>query len=293
MEQVINVIAPTFFAIMLGFLFARLGSPHVETLIDAGMFIATPCLVVYSLYSSPIVLGEAALLWAACLLVMAGTFVIAWLTLGVGRKRSSGVYLPIVWANLINIPVPIIYLAFGDEGVALAILFSIPSGLLMYSLGIYLASGHTELKQGLRAMLRTPLIYAAVLGLALNLAGVRLPEAITNSLQFVGQAAVPLMLLVMGMSVGDVRFAQVPLTLVASVIRMGGGLAIGFLAVWLLGLTGLPRAIVLFEAAMPGAIVVSVLSSKYKNEPELVSSIVLTTTIMAVGVVPGLVYYLT
>jgi len=292
-EQIITVILPTVFAIALGYLLNRWGRRDVGTLIDVAMFVTTPCLVLHSLYQNPIVIGDALRGWAAALLLIAGTFVIAWLVFGIRRKGSSALYLPIMFQNTINIPLPIIYLGFGDQGVALTVLFFIPNLLLVYSLGIYMASGHKALRQGVGAVFRTPLIYAAILGLILNLTGAAVPEAVTNSLRFVGQAAVPLMLLVLGMNMGRFKFSQIGLTITASVIRMGGGFAVGLLAVWLLGMTGLPRAIVLFEAAMPSAVVTSVLCTKYGNNPELVSSIVLTTTLMAVGVIPALLYYLT
>lgn len=293
MEQIINIIGPTVFAVALGYLLGRVGRASVGTLIDVAMFIATPCLVFYSLYTSTIVIGEALDLWASSLIVITGGFVMAWLVFGTRRKGSAGLYLPIVFSNTINIPLPIIYLAFGDVGVANVVLFFIPNVLLIYSLGIYMASGHKKLRQGLKAVLYTPLIYAAVIGLILNLTRVPLPLVVTNSVEFVGRAAVPLMLLVLGMNIGHFRFAQVPVTLAASVLRMGGGFALGLLAVWLLGMTGVPRAVVLFEAAMPSAVATSVLCTKYNNQPELVSSIVLTTTVMAVGVIPALLYYLT
>ncbi len=44
---------------------------------------------------------------------------------------------------------------------------------------------------------------------------------------------------------------------------------------------------------MPSAVFVSVLTAKYKNEEELVSSVVLTTTLMAIAVIPALLYFLT
>jgi predicted permease len=293
-EQIINIIGPTVFAIALGYMYGRVSrGASVGTLIDVAIFIATPCLVFYSLYTSTIVIGDALSIWASGLMIMGGSFVIAWLVFGIRRKGSSALYLPIAFMNTINIPFPILYLAFGDEGVANAVLFYIPNGLLIYSLGIYLASGHKELRQGIKAVLHTPLIYAAVLGLVLNLTGVPLPRVATNSVEFVGRASVPLMLLVLGMNVGRYRFAQIPVTLMASVIRMGGGFALGLLAVWLLGMTGVPRAVVLFQAAMPSAVATAILCSKYDNQAELVSSIVLTTTIMAVGVIPALLYYLT
>jgi predicted permease len=116
---------------------------------------------------------------------------------------------------------------------------------------------------------------------------------VTGSLGLVGNAAVPLMLLVLGMSIGGIRFTQLPATAVASLIRMAGGFGLGLLAVWLLGLTGVPRAVVLFEAAMPSAIFVSVLAARYKNEEELVSSVVLATTVASIAVIPALLYYLT
>jgi predicted permease len=293
-EQIVNIIGPTVFAILVGYLFGKVSrAASVGTLIDVAMFITTPCLVFYSLYTSTIVIGEALDLWASSLLVIAGVFAIAWLAFGTRRKGSSGLYLPIIFANTINIPLPIIYLTFGDVGVANMMLFGIPNALLVYSLGIYMASGHKELNQGIKAVLHTPLIYAALLGLLLNLTRVPLPQVVTGSVELVGRAAVPLMLLVLGMNVRRYRFAQIPVTLAASVIRMGGGFALGLLAVWLMGMTGVPRAVVLFMAAMPSAVVTAVLCSKYDNQAELVSSIVLTTTLMAVGVIPALLYYLT
>lgn len=296
MHQIVNIIGPTFFAVLLGYILRRAADAPPGILVDVAMFVATPCLVFGSMYSSPVVIGEALRLWASYFVILLGTFAIAWLVFGFfGKRRSwrSGLYLPVVFANTINIPLPIIYLAFGDEGVAKAILFYIPNALVIYSVGVYMASGHVGLKQGLATVLRTPLLYAAILGLVLNVTGVPLPEVVTSAFRFVGQAAVPLMLLVLGMTIGDVRFKQLPLTLGASAIRMAGGFAMGLLAVWLLGLTGLPRAVVLFEAAMPSAVLVSLLATKYENEAELVSSVVLTTTLMSIGVIPALLYYLT
>jgi malate permease and related proteins len=293
MNQVINIIGPTIFVIVVGYLFGRVSRAGIGTLIDVAMFIATPCLVFSSMFSSEIQMGEALRLWASCLLIMGGTFLVAWLALGLGRKVGTGIYLPVIFANLINIPLPIIYLAFGQPGVAKAVLFYIPNGLLVYSLGVYIASGHKEWRQGIKAVLRTPLIYAAILGLVLNVTGVPVPQVFVNAFKFMGQAAVPLMLLVLGMNIGHFRFRQIRLTLGASAIRMGGGFLIGLLCVWLFGLTDLPRAIVLFESAMPSAIFVAVLCTKFDNEAELVSSIVLATTMLAVGVIPALLYYLT
>jgi predicted permease len=292
-EQIINIIGPTIFVILAGYLLGRFGKPNVSTLIDVAMFIATPFLVFNSLYMSEVNMGDALKLGGTCLLVMAGTFVVARLVFGAMHKRGTGAYLPVIFANTVNMPFPIIYLAFGDAGVANAVLYYIPNALLVYSLGIYMASGQKEVRQGLKAVLRTPMIYAAILALALNLNHVPVPQVVTNSFSLIGQASVPLMLLILGINIQQFSIKQIPVTVAASVIRMGGGFAFAMLAVWLFRMTGLPRAIGIFQSAMPSAVLVSLLSTKYNNETELVSSIVLTTTVMAIGVIPALLYFLT
>jgi predicted permease len=292
-QQIVNIIGPTFFAVMVGYLFGRLTKANMAALIDVAVYVAVPALAFYSMVTSEIVIGEAVKVWAACLIIMAGTLVAALLVFGTLRQKHSGLYLPIVFANFINIPLPIIFLAFGAEGAAQAILMYIPQGLILYSLGVYVASGEKDLKQGVRVMLKTPLIYAAILGLALNLLAVPMPRVVVGAVELLGRAGVPLMLLILGVSIGRFHFSQMRSTAVASFLRVGVGFAFGLLAVWLLGIAGVSRSVVLFEAAMPAAVFVSVLAAKYKNEEALVSSVVLTTTLMAIPVIPALLYFLT
>jgi predicted permease len=293
MEQIVTIIGPTLFAVALGYLFGRVSRASEATLVNVSMYVAAPCLVFSSMYSSKVVIEGAAKMWASCLMILVGTFLLAWLVFGLVWKKHSALYLPIVFQNTINIPLPIIALAFGPEGVAQTMLFYIPYALLINTLGVYMASGRKGLKEGLLIILRTPLIYAVILALVLNFSGVVLPEVVDKSFSLVGGASVPLMLIVLGMTIRGTRFTQVPATLTASAIRMGGGFCLGLLAVWVFGLTGIPRAIVLFEAAMPSAMFASVLASRYRNEAELVSSVVLATTVLSVVAIPALLYYLT
>ena len=291
--QIVNIIGPTFFTVVIGYLFGRMTKVNMTALIDISMYVAVPALAFNSMVTSNIVFADATKLWAASLIIMVWNLLAALMLFGALRQKHSGLYLPIVFTNYVNIPLPIIFLAFGNEGAALAILMYIPQGLILNTLGVYVASGEKDIKQGLLVMLKTPLMYAAILGLALNLLHVPMPSVVVGSVDLLGKAGVPLMLLILGVSIGRFRFQQIPLTLAASVLRVGGGFALGIFSVWLLGLAGVNRAVALFEASMPSAVFVSVLAAKYKNEEELVSSVVLTTTLMAIGVIPALLFFLT
>jgi predicted permease len=293
MQQIVNIIGPTFFVVLIGYLFGRMTKANMAPLIDISIYVAVPALAFHSMVTSEIVFGDATKLWASCLIVMAGSLVLALVLFGALRQKHSGLYLPIVFTNYINIPLPIIFLAFGSEGAALAILMYIPQGLILNSLGVYVASGEKDMKQGILVMLKTPLMWAAILGLALNLAHVPIPSVVLGTVDLLGQAGVPLMLLILGVSIGRFKLKQIHLTAAASILRVGGGFALGMLCVWLLSLTGVNRAVVVFEATMPSAVFVSVLAAKYHNEDELVSSVVLATTLMAIPVIPALLYFLT
>ena len=75
-------------------------------------------------------------------------------------------------------------------------------------------------------------------------------------------------------------------------LRMGVGLLIGILCVDLFDITGIYRAVVIFDSVMPAAAMSSVLTAKYNNEVDLVASVVFVTTLMSLVIIPFLLYVL-
>ena len=256
------------------------------------MYIALPALAFTSMLDKPIVLADAAVLWAAALLIVVGGFLMAFVFFRVSRQKHSGLYLPIAFMNNVNIPFPIIYMAFGSAGLSVATLFYIPNAILIYTLGVHIASKSASWKDSAREIARVPLIYAALGGLALNLFGIVPPALVTDSLKFIGTAAIPLVLIVLGVNLSGIRLAQLSTAALASALRLFGGLALGLLMVALFDFQGVTRAVVLFEAAMPSAAFGSILCAKYQNESELVSTVVFITTVVSVVTVPLLLYLL-
>ena len=292
-HQIVNIIGPTFFAVALGYLFGRVTKASMALLIDISMYVAVPAWPSTPWSPARSCSASATKLWARLAHRHGGQPRRGLLVFGALRQKHSGLYLPIVFTNYINIPLPIIFLAFGDEGAAHAILMYIPHGLLIYSLGVYVASGREGHEAGPAGDARDAPHLRGHPGAGAQPAA-RAPPAGGHRLgRLLGQAGVPLMLLILGMSIGRFRFKQIPLTLAASVLRVGGGFALRHARGVAAGLTGVARAVVLFEAAMPAAVFVSVLAAKYKNEDELVSSVVLATTLMAIAVIPALLYFLT
>lgn len=287
MIDILNVILPTFIVIFIGYIFGKWTRIDVSAVMDMVIYIGLPALAFVSVLDKDIILLDASKVWAAALMIMLGTGAIAWVVFKILHQKHSGLYLPIMIMNTVNIPFPIIYLIYGSEGLFAATLFYIPNVLLVYTLGVYLASGKYW-RESIKEVFKIPPLYAAVLGLILNLLNVPVPELIINPLKFISLMVIPLVLLVLGYNLSSVKLTSLPTTLLTSFLRVGVGLAIGFLAVSLFNLTGVLRAVVILDSAMPAAVLTFILTTKYKNEQDLVSSVVLVTTIASLAIIPFL-----
>jgi predicted permease len=285
--DVLNIILPTFITILIGFVFGKIIKINLSGVIDVIFYVGLPALVISSISNQHIVMIEAAKVWGSEMIVTIGCGLVAWLLFKALREKHSGLYLPISLPNTVNIPFPIIALAYGATGLFFATLYYIPNIILIYSLGIFIAAGKSW-RQNMREMLRVPVIYAAVVALALNFGRVTIPPLILRPLDFIAGMVTPTVVLTLGYSLASVKITHLRTTVIASIIRLGIGLTLGVLAVWLFHLTGVAGAVVILISAMPAAINTYTVAAKYQNEPELVASVVFVTTVASLLVIPFL-----
>jgi len=287
MLDIVEIVLPTFIVIIIGYLIGKLTKINMVPVADVAIYIGAPAMFFVSLLSKEIVLFEAGKVWAAAIIIELGCGIVAWLVFKALRQRHSGLYVSIMMMNSVNIPFPVLYLAYGMEGLFGAVLFFIPTCLLSSSLGIYILAGN-HWRESIKEVFKIPMIYAAVLGLIFNLLHVNVPGLIVGALDFIAMMALPLVLLILGYNLTHVKMSSFPTTLLASFLRVGVGLAIGLLVVNLFDITGVFRSVVILISAMPAAAMSSLLAIKYNNEADLVSSMVFLTTIAGILIIPFL-----
>ena len=291
MIDILNVILPTFIVILIGYLLGKIWKTNVGVIVDLIFYVGLPALVFTSMVDKDIVLVDAVKVWGCSLTIILGCGLAAWVVFKVLRQTHSALYIPIAIMNTVNIPFPIISLAYGTEGLAAATLFYIPSTLLLFSLGVYIASGK-RWKDSLKEVYRVPAIYAAAAGLLVNLLDISVPTLVLKPLSLISPMVIPLVLLVLGCNLSTVKITSLPTTLIASLLRIGVGLLLGFASVNLFHVTGVIRSVVILDSAMPSAANTAILAMKYNNESELISSVVFVTTIASLVVIPFLLQVL-
>ncbi len=290
-SEILNVILPTFITIIIGYVIGKIIHIDMTGVIDIVFYVGLPALVFVSILNQQIVLLDALKIWISVLLVSLGCGAAGWILFRVFKTKHSGLYLPISLPNSVNVPVPIISLAYGPTGLFYATLYYIPNVILLYSVGIFIAAGkgwHDNLK----AVLKVPTIYSAIVALSLNLGHINVPSLIMKPLDFIGSMVVPTVVLTLGYSLSKVKISSLKITLWSSLIRLGGGLALGLLMVYIFNITGIARSVIVLISAMPAAVNTYTITAKYKNEADLVASVVMVTTVAGLIMIPFLLHVL-
>ncbi|MBI1911149.1 MAG: AEC family transporter [Deltaproteobacteria bacterium] len=287
--KVLSVVFPVFCIIGLGFLFARFKKISLEPIIEILLYLTIPALVLSSLSRKPLVTNDLTIVSFAAFVVVIGTGFLSFLYLTIIKRRDlKGFYLPTMFMNSGNMSFPLALLAFGPDGLTVAILYYIAISLMVYSLGIYIAKG----KGGFSEIFKLPLIYASVTGITLNLAGMQLPAPILTTVDMLGAATIPIMQVSLGYRLYSAKLTEPAISIAGSVIRIGGGIAIAYLVVTLLGIEGLNHKVILLSSAMPAAVINFVVSHRYKLDSDLVASMIAVSTLVSVITTPILLMFI-
>jgi len=275
-------VIPVFTLIGVGFLFARIKKLSLAPITDFIIYLASPSLAFVSLSARPIFIAEIAMLLAGMAGILAGVGILLWLYRLATGFRSRGFALPVLFMNAGNMGIPLALFAFGEPGLQRATLLFVITALTQYSLGVYIASG----QRGWQEVFRLPLIYAALLGLFVNLGEIQVPRALFESLRLLGYSTIPLMLVSLGCRLSSVTSITWGHSVAGALLRIVGGFACAYLTVTLLGMEGINRQILLLYGSLPSAVVNFVLTEKYRQDPELAASIILMTTLLSLVTIP-------
>jgi predicted permease len=133
-----------------------------------------------------------------------------------------------------------------------------------------------------------PQIYAVVLGLAARFSGLELPArqdvvgALYDGVALLAQAALPLLLLLLGMQLAQEVVIEAPqLTVLAVALR----LVVSPLLAWgiavALQLDDLATRVVVLEASMPTAVNMVLYSLEFNAQPRFVAGVVVASTALS------------
>lgn len=203
------------------------------------------------------------------------------------------------FGNSVQVGIPVAATLYGDEGLRLHLaLVSVHALVLLGTATCWVEfdlaraaareaglppswrSAGATVQRTVRQAVIHPVVLPVLLGFAWNVLGLPMPALMDMSLKLLGQAVVPLCLLLIGVSLAEfnLRGALAPalwmgaLKLLLMPVWVGVVAALGF------GLSGTPLAVVVMAAALPAGSNALLFAQRYQTlEAEVTAAVVLST----------------
>jgi predicted permease len=260
-------------------------------------YILSPVLVFNLLTSSKLAVESIILMmgYSACVMItIAGIAFVLGKFFHLDRSLLTIVVLTSMFANNGNYGLPLIAFAFGQEALAFASIYFVTNSLLLYTVGVLIASlGHLQLKAALLGLLKVPAIYAIILAAIFIRTVWSLPLPIQKTVELTSGGAVPAMLILLGLELQNVEWTHNLRALSIPVFcRLMVGPVIGLVMAALFGLNSAARKDGIVEAAMPSAVMTTVLANEFKLDASLVTAIVFVGTVLSPLTLTPLLYIL-
>lgn len=288
LDLLIQVVLPVFAVIGLGALAGAVLRLDVGPINRLSIYAVLPALVFRSMSElalAEIAWGRLVAAYLVFLVVIAST---SWILSGrlpaASRRALVGTSM---LGNAANMNLPVTLFALGAAGLDRALILYVVSVVAMYVIGPVLFGRRLTPGRIVRTLVSFPALWAALAGLVVSNAGIDLPLPVRRSIDLAADAAIPLMLLILGIQLvrsgrwkpsGRVAVAVGMKLLLAPVVAAGVG--------WVFGLRGIDLAALTLLGAMPTAVNAVMLTLEFGGDARQVGDTVAIGTLSALVTLP-------
>ncbi|ARK22047.1 AEC family transporter [Sporosarcina sp. P26b] len=282
-----TVILPIIAVFAVGFLLQRVKNLDIKSISSLSIYILTPALVFTSLYKADfnssytmILIYMFALFYAMVFLNKVLAKILKW-----DKKVESASILATGFMNSGNYGLPVVLFSLGEKALPYAIFIMVIQSLQNNFFGVYYASRSTSgMMRSVKMVFKMPTTYAAIFAFIFQYFKITVPESIMSTTSMVGDAAIPVMMVMLGMQLGSVMSKKPNWQVVISgvVLKMFIAPILAFIFVLFANVDPLVGTVLIIISAMPTAATTTMYAIEFDTEPELVSTITLFSTVLSV-----------
>ncbi len=270
----------------------------IDALNRYALYIAFPAMVTNGLLSSELAIPSAPGFWLLVPLVLLATALLARASM---RESAPTIALILAFGNVAYLGLPVVAAALGERAVPLASLAVAIHVSLALTIGPALllrwSGSGDRLTSDLRRLIRQPLLWAPIVGLALRLVPSSARSPIAAVLDPIGRSAGPVALFLLGLYlyVNRARVRRIDLsdaahvafkTLLMPALALGGAVLLARF-----GWMSMPEARVLFVlSAMPAAITTFAIAREHGIGTDRVSRAIVLSTIASAATIPAAIW---
>jgi malate permease and related proteins len=260
------------------------------------VYAALPALIFGVVYKAPLswdVLRVAGIAWVASLV----GFAVSWgLTRALKLPRATaGAFM--ICASIGNtgyIGYPVTKLLLGEVALSRAVFYDVFGTVaVLFTIGVIVASEMGEHEEGRISVLKELFTFPAMVALLVALAArfIPVPESVRTPvmdwLAILGNMAVPLIMVSLGLSLSAQGFRSQPLALgAAAAVKLLVLPVVAFGAALLLHETAASTRLVVLQSSMPTVMLSLVIGQRFGLDTDFVASEILVTTVACVLTIP-------
>ena len=245
--------------------------------------IGYPTLILSHLAAQHVAFGAFVNVMLAAAVMIACFGVIAFVFLKVTGLSTRAFLSPMMLSNVGNVGLPVSFLAFGDQGMAIAMAVLIIVVVGIFSIGIWLPAG----KLSFTDLLKQPVIYAVLLALLLMGTDTALPVPIAKGMSILGGLSIPLMLLTLGYTLATLNIGGVLKGCLLALFHMAMSVLVAYGVSLLFGFEGVTKGVFVLMCLMPASVASYLWVEKYQPAHAAdVAAFIMASTLLTILVIP-------
>ena len=286
--QVLQTVAPVFILTGIGVVWVKMGWEYrVEFVTRLTMTLSVPALIFVSLMKTeidPQALRDIAL---ASLAAYVGIGVLLLVFLKAIKLNIRTFLAPLTFGNTGNLGLPLALFAFGAVGFDYAVVVFAIMAVLSFTIGVWVVSGGGSPLSAIKE----PMVWATILGGIFLVNGWTLPTWSVNTLNLVGQIAIPVMLITLGVAIARLKPGAFGQALWMSGLKYIVCVAVSLGVGLLFALPPIALGVLVIQVSTPVAVTSYMLAEKYDADAERVAGLAMVSTLMSIIVIPILLAF--
>ena len=287
--KLIDVIAPVFFVIGIGYYLGR-KNPEINTdfITTFAGNVGTPAMIFYTITTTGVTLSVFTEYFIYALIIIGGFSIAGILFLLLLKKDFISELPPLILPNTGNMGIPICLFAYGTAGLGIASAIASVIILLHFTLGVLLAKKSFSLE----ILIKNMPIYGIIVSVIFLYFEWDVPGYLENTTFLLTYATIFLVLMSLGIALSRLKVISWTHASILGAVRVIIGPLIGFALIKFLNLNGFAAGVLLIQSCMPSAVLTYLVGSMYseKRVVDSVASVIVTSTIMSFFTIPIVVY---
>ncbi len=280
---VLEIVAPVGLLGLIGYLWVRTGHEYrMEFITRLSMTLSVPALIFTALMQAELDPKALTSVTLAAVAAYGALTVILWGAVKLLNLDRRTYLAPLIFGNTGNVGLPLALFAFGEAGLGYAVVIFAVMMVWSFTFGIWLVSGGGSLMR----VVKEPAMGATLLGALFLWQGWQTPLWLTNSLTLLGQIAIPMMLITLGVAVARLTPGRLGRAIWLSVMRGGLTVAVAVAVGRYFALDPVGFAVLVLQVSTPVAVTSYMLAEKYGADADAVAGLVIASTLLAVITLP-------